>query len=271
MALTSTRWSWLPTPTRMDARQIATDELRVLLESDNWQDRITAAWLAAFDRRAELHDEIAEHLQSDDDMIGVVQGCSFALARFGTADDAATLAAYLDRALAEPGFSQPWALGALLYLDTQLGTAARFLTPGGAWEPRQRGCARARGVEPVPRPAARRHGPTGTGREPAQHRRPAVAGQHGNDGSDAEPRRAHPLRPAHEVVGSVHSGRLRSRGGDEHGERVGARVHLSGGVRRQDRAQHRCLGRRGRRTALRQRDGAGRRHVHPCLFLRPSR
>ncbi len=118
----------------MDARQIATDELRVLLESDNWQDRITAAWLAAFDRRSELHDEIAEHLQSDDDMIGVVQGCSFALARFGTADDAATLAAYLDRALAEPGFSQPWALGALLYLDTQLGTAARFLTPGGAWD-----------------------------------------------------------------------------------------------------------------------------------------
>src|SRR6266511_3437613 len=83
MALTSTRWSWLPTPTRMDARQIATDELRVLLESDNWQDRITAAWLAAFDRRSELHDEIAEHLQSDDDMIGVVQGCSFALANRG--------------------------------------------------------------------------------------------------------------------------------------------------------------------------------------------
>jgi Family of unknown function (DUF6000) len=118
-----------------DARHIATEELRVLLDSDNWQDRITAAWLAAFDRRTELRGEIAEHLQSDD-MVGPVQGYSFALARFGTADDAAILATYLDHALAEPGFDQPWALGALLYLDTQLGTsnAARFLVPGGAWD-----------------------------------------------------------------------------------------------------------------------------------------
>ena len=118
-----------------DGRQIATDELRVLLESDNWQDRITAAWLAAFDRRTELRGEIAEYLQSDE-AVGPVQGYSFALARFGTADDAATLAAYLDRALTKPGFDQPWALGALLYLDVQLGTntAAQFLTPSGPWD-----------------------------------------------------------------------------------------------------------------------------------------
>jgi hypothetical protein len=117
-----------------DAHQISTEDLRVLLDSNNWQHRLTAAWLAAVDRRAALRGDIAEHLYAED-MVGPVQGYSIALASFGTPHDAEILATYLDRVLSHGGLDQPWALGALLHLDAQLSTtnAARFLSPGGAW------------------------------------------------------------------------------------------------------------------------------------------
>ena len=61
----------------------------------------------------------------------------FALAAFSTSHDAELLLTYLDRYLPQIDlrYDQPWALGALLHLDTQLGThhADRLLTPDGLW------------------------------------------------------------------------------------------------------------------------------------------
>jgi len=61
-----------------------------------------------------------------------------ALATFGTPDDADLLTAYLDRYLQRPDldYDQAIALGALVYIDLNLGTdqAGRFLVSEGLWE-----------------------------------------------------------------------------------------------------------------------------------------
>jgi hypothetical protein len=66
------------------------------------------------------------------------QGYCFALASFGTPQDAGLLSEYLDRYLpqTELRYDQPWALGALLHIDRKLGTrhAARFMTDDGLWQ-----------------------------------------------------------------------------------------------------------------------------------------
>ncbi|WP_329925572.1 DUF6000 family protein [Streptomyces sp. SP17BM10] len=81
------------------------------------------------------------------------QGYCFALARFGTQDDADILVSYLNRYLPqlECRYDQGPALGALMRLDSQLGTrhAEQFISPDGPWErwvdalPHTRGTAAA--------------------------------------------------------------------------------------------------------------------------------
>lgn len=117
-----------------DSRVVTTEELRLLAEG-GWQERITSVWLAGMDRRTELRPLVSRML-STDDYPGPLQGCSFALARFATPDDANVLADYLDRALQVRGFGQGWALGALLHVDEANGTAnaGRFLVPDGPWD-----------------------------------------------------------------------------------------------------------------------------------------
>jgi hypothetical protein len=117
-----------------DARDVTDNELRVLF-TGGWRERLTAAWLAGMDRRVQLRGLIMD-LLLEDELVSAGQGYCFALARFGTAQDADVLVAYLDRYLPVFGGHRAWALGALLYLDTQHGTnhAAPFLTPDGPWD-----------------------------------------------------------------------------------------------------------------------------------------
>jgi hypothetical protein len=117
-----------------DAREMADEELRALL-TGGWRERLTAAWLVGIDRRVHLRRLIAE-LLLEDEIVSAGQGYCFALARFGSAEDADVLVAYLDRYLPVFGGHQDWALGALLYLDVQHGTnrAAPFLVPDGPWD-----------------------------------------------------------------------------------------------------------------------------------------
>jgi hypothetical protein len=114
-----------------DARQVSDDELTRLFD-DDWRAQITAAWLAGLDRRTQFRDRIGELLLAGS-LVYAGQGFCFALARFGTHEDARLLADYLDRYLsAGPRYDQAWALGALLHIDATLTTheADRFL---GAW------------------------------------------------------------------------------------------------------------------------------------------
>lgn len=118
------------------AREVTDDELEVLLASE-WRARLTAAWLIGTDRRAHFRDLLADLLLASQTGFSG-QGYCFALARFGTGEDARYLAGYLDRWLRRPEceYDQPWALSALLHLDSRTGSryAARFLGPGGLWE-----------------------------------------------------------------------------------------------------------------------------------------
>lgn len=65
------------------------------------------------------------------------QGYCFALARFGTAEDAQHLTVYVDRYLPRPDcpYDQHWAISALLHIDSRTGSehAARFLDSGDLW------------------------------------------------------------------------------------------------------------------------------------------
>jgi Family of unknown function (DUF6000) len=119
-----------------DAREVTNDELDALFQGW-WQERLTAAWLVGVDLRTDYRRSIAE-LLLDDEYPSAGQGYCFALARFGTAADAEILVAYLERYMPVFGGHQDWATGALMYLDTQLGTsrATPFLTPGGPWDQR---------------------------------------------------------------------------------------------------------------------------------------
>ncbi|GAA2466299.1 DUF6000 family protein [Winogradskya humida] len=123
-----------------DARQITDAELRTLLEPDrvmaNWRTRLVSAYLIAVDRRTQFRDAIGRLLLQGR-TVSAGSGYSFALAAFGTDQDAETLGAYLDKhlPLVEERDAQPWALGALIYLDHRLGTdrAEHFLADG-IWE-----------------------------------------------------------------------------------------------------------------------------------------
>lgn len=126
-----------------DARQVTDDELDRLLDYE-WRAQLTAAWLAGFAHRTRLRERIGELLLASR-RVYAGQGFCFALARFGTNQDARLLVEYLDRYLPQMDlrYDQPEGLGALLHLDGRLGTheADRFLGAGGVWQ---------RWAEPLP-------------------------------------------------------------------------------------------------------------------------
>ncbi|MEY9871555.1 hypothetical protein ABH931_001028 [Streptacidiphilus sp. MAP12-33] len=120
---------------RADARDISDDHLERLLNT-GWRPALTASWLIGVDRRAYFRDVLGDLLiRSETCFAG--QGYCFALARFGTDEDAAYLTAYLDHWLRQPDcqYDQHWAISALLHIDGRTGGdhAARFLAPGGLW------------------------------------------------------------------------------------------------------------------------------------------
>jgi hypothetical protein len=119
-----------------DSKGISRDELRELFEGD-WRERLAGAWLAGFGLRIEMRETIYRLLlQRDERHAG--KGYCFALARFGSAGDAQVISEYLRQYLEQLDLraDQPWAVGALMVLDENLGTAysAEFLQDGGAWD-----------------------------------------------------------------------------------------------------------------------------------------
>ncbi|WP_030241933.1 DUF6000 family protein [Streptomyces sp. NRRL S-350] len=118
------------------AAEVTPAELRVLLEG-GWRERKTASWLVVVAGRTEFRSRIGELLLASE---GPYAGAAYcvALATFGSRADADLLCQYLDRYLPRPDldYDQAFALGALLHLDTALGTehASRFLDAGGLWE-----------------------------------------------------------------------------------------------------------------------------------------
>ncbi|WP_127938245.1 DUF6000 family protein [Nonomuraea polychroma] len=136
LTLPTPAFLWFARSLARDARNIADDDLRVLLDSE-WRARLTAAWLIGMDRRTQFREELGE-LLLESELLYAGQGYCFALARFGEERDAEILTAYLDRWLPETSwpYNQDDAMGALLYLD-ELHSAersARFLIPGGLWQ-----------------------------------------------------------------------------------------------------------------------------------------
>lgn len=116
------------------AREASDHDLAMMLGSD-WRPRLTASWLIALDRRQQFRQRIGDLLLAGE-LAYAGQGYCLALARFATTADAELLTAYL--AQPDKRYDQPWALGALLYLDEQLraNRAARFLSgigPGQHW------------------------------------------------------------------------------------------------------------------------------------------
>ncbi|WP_254408128.1 DUF6000 family protein [Streptomyces sp. AC495_CC817] len=123
-------------PLLADAASITDAELEALL-SEGWRPRLTAAWLIGISRRTSYRSRLGELLlESGAAYAGL--GYCFALARFGTHEDAEILAAYLNRYLPRTDlrYDQPLAVGALLYVDGRLGTAhaAPFTAPGGPYQ-----------------------------------------------------------------------------------------------------------------------------------------
>jgi Family of unknown function (DUF6000) len=118
------------------AGEITDEELEILLESE-WRSRLTAAWLIGFDRREHFRDILGDLLLASQ-LCFSGQGYCFALARFGTQEDAQHLTAYLDHYLQRPDcqYDQDWAISALLHIDSRTGRddATRLLAPGGLWE-----------------------------------------------------------------------------------------------------------------------------------------
>jgi len=118
-----------------DARQATVPELTVLLEGE-WRARLTGAVLAGIARRTSLRKRIVALLLASE-LVYAGQGYCYALASFGTPEDADLLTQYLDRYLPQPQlrYDQPWALGALLHIDQTLRTdhAARFTVHDGLW------------------------------------------------------------------------------------------------------------------------------------------
>ncbi|GAA3066621.1 DUF6000 family protein [Streptomyces glomeratus] len=119
-----------------DSREITPGELNELFSGD-WRERLTGAWLAGFGLRLEMRDVISRLLLEGSDR-HAGKGYCFALARFGSRGDADTLARYLNQSLGRLDLraDQPWALGALIVLDGNLGTqySLQFIQGGGVWD-----------------------------------------------------------------------------------------------------------------------------------------
>ncbi|MFJ9690541.1 DUF6000 family protein [Kitasatospora sp. NPDC101183] len=134
-----------------DSLQASDQEIRALLGYE-WRSRLTAARLVGVARRVEWRERIGDLLLASE-LTYAGQGYCFALARFGGQDDADILVSYLNRYLPqlECRYGQEPALGALMRMDSQLGTrhAERFASPDGLWErwvdalPHTRGTATA--------------------------------------------------------------------------------------------------------------------------------
>ncbi|MFE4861832.1 DUF6000 family protein [Streptomyces sp. NPDC056670] len=118
-----------------DAELITPHELGILLEG-GWRERRTAAWLIAVSGRTEFRESLGELLLASEVCCTGMAYC-VALATFGTQDDAALLAAYLDRYLRRPdlAYDQGVVMGVLVFVDLNLGgnQASRFLGTGGLW------------------------------------------------------------------------------------------------------------------------------------------
>jgi hypothetical protein len=123
-------------PLLVDAASITDADLNLLL-SDGWRPRLTAAWLIGISRRTSYRARIGE-LLLESAMSYAGRGFCFALARLGTHEDAEILTAYLDRYLPRTDlrYDQPVAVGALLHLDSRLGTryATPFTRPDGPYQ-----------------------------------------------------------------------------------------------------------------------------------------
>jgi hypothetical protein len=119
-----------------DAASVTPRELALMLEG-GWRERRTSAWFISVAGRTEFRDRIAA-LLLESEVCCAGQAYCLTLSGFGTTADAEILAAYLDRYLLCPDldYDQPWAMGALLHMDTVLGTdhAARFITTDGPWQ-----------------------------------------------------------------------------------------------------------------------------------------
>jgi len=134
------RQRWFQWRLRRAGRRAPAEELAVLLEA-GWRERLTATWLVAAGRRADVRQVIERNIRGGD-LSGYRWSYCPALACLGTGADARILVAYLDRALSlapeedESVDSEPQALATLMYLDQRLGTdhARRFLVDGGPWE-----------------------------------------------------------------------------------------------------------------------------------------
>ncbi|MEV6897732.1 DUF6000 family protein [Amycolatopsis sp. NPDC051372] len=125
---------WFGRALAEDSLHITDDELALLL-SYEWRAQLTASWLVAFARREAHRERIGELLLANE-RVYAGRGFCFALARFGTEEDARLLADYLHAFLPRTDRGeQDSAMGALSYLDTRLGTeySARFLGETGPW------------------------------------------------------------------------------------------------------------------------------------------
>lgn len=120
----------------VDAAAITDQELFKLFAGD-WRERLTAAWLAGFSKRLSQRALMAGMINSGE-LGREAKGCYFAMARFGDVEASRLLLSALQRDLHSTGvqLSQPWALGALIYLDRTLriDMSASLLSPNGLWE-----------------------------------------------------------------------------------------------------------------------------------------
>lgn len=119
-----------------DSLAVSDEEISVLM-AEGWRGRLTAAWLVGFSRRFQFAQEIRDLLLSARESYAG-KGYCFALARFGSEEDARTLEAYLDIYLREPDESSDcgWAMGALsvIYAKRNSASASPLLARGGLWE-----------------------------------------------------------------------------------------------------------------------------------------
>lgn len=105
------------------ATSIPMQELRRGLQSGNWRDILTAAWLAAIRPEATLRPLLEEKLLASTTCYAG-QGLCIAVARFRDAPAADTFRQYLARYLpaGDRIYDQEWAIGALAWLDGLLGS-----------------------------------------------------------------------------------------------------------------------------------------------------
>ncbi|MGW0711079.1 DUF6000 family protein [Streptomyces sp. NPDC002643] len=123
-------------PLLVDASSITDADLDRLL-SVGWRPRLTAAWLIGISRRTSYRARLGDMLLDSEVMFAGLGYC-FALARFGTHEDAEILTAYLNRYLprTDLNYDQPVVMGTLLRLDSHLGTsrAAPFIAADGPYQ-----------------------------------------------------------------------------------------------------------------------------------------